>query len=147
MPIHEETNDSLSGDTVGQVGGPVYGGDVRQQIEGSRAVEQPVDSPHEDVQHSQVEDDRHGGVVDVQGPGEDVECHGDNDTGVRQHIPSHGSDDDGGLHQSPIIDRPRRQRRPNVRYSDHEYDLSSVAAPKERFQLLGLYIVKKSPNT
>ena len=63
LPIHEETNDSLSGDTVGQVGGPVYGGDVRQQIEGSRAVEQPVDSPHEDVQHPQVEDDRRGGVV------------------------------------------------------------------------------------
>ena len=84
--------------------------------------------------------------MDVQGPGEDVEDHGDSDTGVRQQIPSHDSDDGGGIHQSPISDRPRRQRRPNVRYSDREYDLSSAVAPRERFQLLGLSVVKKRPD-
>ena len=57
------------------------------------------------------------------------------------------SDDDSGPSQLPSVDRPRRQRRPNVRYSDQEYDLSAVATPKKSIQLLGLYISKKRPNT
>ena len=68
------------------------------------------------------------------------------DTDVPLQIASHASDADGDTKQLPIIDRPRRQRKQNVRYSDREYDLSYVAASK-RFQLSGLYIVDRSLNS
>ena len=136
LPINEEINDTLSSDKIGQNGGPIYDGMVRHQI----------DSPHLIEQQPQVNNDQHGAVLDIEGPVVDVAYHGDDDTDVGEQLPSHVSDDDGGTSQLPIIDRPRRQRRLNVKYSDQEYDLSAVAAPKNRIQLLGLYIAKKGPN-
>ena len=123
----------MSSDKIGQNGGPIYDGMVRHQI----------DSPHLIEQQPQVNNDQLGAVLDIEGPVVDFAYHGDDDTDVGEQLPSHVSDDDGGTSQLPIIGRPRRQRRPNVKYSDQEYDLSAVAAPKKRIQLLGLYIAKK----
>ena len=78
---------------------------------------------------------------------EGVAYGGDDDTDVQLQVSSQKSDDDGIINQSPVIDRPRRQKRPNVRYSELEYYLSSVAAPKKRFQLAGLYIVDRSTDS
>ena len=131
LPIHEENNDSLPSDKISQSGGPIYDETVRHQI----------DSPHVIEQRPQ-----NGVVVDIEVPVEGVAYGGTDDTDVQLQVPGQISDDDSTTNQSPVIDRPRRQRRPNVRYSELEYDLSSVAAPKKRFQLSGLYIVNKSPD-
>ena len=66
---------------------------------------------------------------------------------MQLQVSSQESDEDDNINQLPVIERSRRQKRPNVRYSELEYDLSSVAAPKKRFQLSGLYIVNKSPDS
>ena len=141
LPTHEETDDPLSSNMVGQGGGPRYSGAERQRIDAPRTVGQQVDSPQVNEQHPHIGDDRRGAVV------EDVVYHGDDDTDVPLQIASHASDADGDINnQLPIIDRQRRQRKQNVRYSDREYDLSYVAAVK-RVQLSGLYIVDRSLNS
>ena len=146
LPTHEETDDPLSSNMVGQGGGPRYSGAERQRIDAPRTVGQQVDSPQVNEQHPHIGDDRRGAVVDVEVPVEDVVYHGDDDTDVPLQVASHASDADGDTNQLPIIDRPRRQRKQNVRYSDREYDLSYVAAVK-RVQLSGLYIVDRSLNS
>ena len=46
-----------------------------------------------------------------------------------------------GLEYFPgLVGRPKRDRRPNVRYSAEEYDLASVSASKRRLVLSGVYV-------
>ena len=137
LPLNEEINDSLSSDKISCSGGPIYGETVRHQIDSPQVIEGNL----------QVDDDQNGVGVDIKVPVEGVAYGGDDDTDVQLQVSSQKSDDDGIINQSPVIDRPRRQKRPNVRYSELEYYLSSVAAPKKRFQLAGLYIVDRSTDS
>ena len=47
----------------------------------------------------------------------------------------------------PAVERPKRNRRPNVKYSSEEYDLSAVSAVKKGLCLSGLYVKQCKPRT
>ena len=47
----------------------------------------------------------------------------------------------------PAVERPKRNKRPNVKYSSEEYDLSAVSAVKKGLCLSGLYITQCKPRT
>ena len=62
------------------------------------------------------------------------------DEGLNVQLPSpvsSGSD-------IPSVDRPKRVRRPNVKYGSEEYDLSAVSAYKS-LVLSGVYVKKGRP--
>ena len=40
----------------------------------------------------------------------------------------------------PTVGRPKRDRKPNVRYSAEEYDLASVSASKRKLVLSGVFV-------
>ena len=40
----------------------------------------------------------------------------------------------------PSVERPKRDRRPNVRYSAEEYDLATVSASRQGLILSGLHV-------
>ena len=44
------------------------------------------------------------------------------------------------------VGRPKRDRRPNVKYRSEEYDLSSVSASKKGLLLSGLYVKQWRPR-
>ena len=46
------------------------------------------------------------------------------------------------MSSSPIINRPRREKKPNIKYSSAEYDLSAVSAGEKKVWLFGLHIRK-----
>ena len=63
------------------------------------------------------------------------------DEGLNVQLPSpvsSGSD-------IPSVDRPKRVRRPNVKYGSEEYDLSAVSANKKNLILSGLYVKRGRP--
>ena len=45
----------------------------------------------------------------------------------------------------PSVGRPKRIRRPNVKYGSEEYDLSAVSANKKNLILSGLYVKRGRP--
>ena len=47
--------------------------------------------------------------------------------------------------EMPSGGRPKRIRRPNVRYGSEEYDLSAVSANKKNLILSGLYVKRGRP--
>ena len=47
----------------------------------------------------------------------------------------------------PTVGRPKRDRRPNVKYNSEEYDLPSVSASKKRLLLSGLCVKQGRPKT
>ena len=47
----------------------------------------------------------------------------------------------------PSVGRPKRDRRPNVKYNSEEYDLPSVSASKKRLLLSGLCVKQGRPKT
>ena len=123
---------------------------------GQRAVSGPVVRAAKDDTPTIVVDadtpDNTGGLVGVQHGTE--QCQSDAggefvDDGV------HGIDsvqyDEGGLDVQPLlpepsgseipsVGRPKRARKPNVKYNSEEYDLSSVSASKKRLLLSGLCV-------
>ena len=42
---------------------------------------------------------------------------------------------------SPTINRPRRERKPNIKYSSEEYDLSAVSAMNRKVLLFGMNVI------
>ena len=51
-----------------------------------------------------------------------------------------------GSMMQPTVGRPKRDRKPNVKYSAEEYDLDSVSASKRRLLLSGLYVKQGRPK-
>ena len=47
----------------------------------------------------------------------------------------------------PAVERPKRNRRPNVKYSSEDYDLSSISAAKKGLCLSGLYVKQCKPRS
>ena len=45
------------------------------------------------------------------------------------------------------VERPKRNRRSNVRYSSEEYDLSAVSAVRKGLCLSGLYVKQCKPRS
>ena len=50
------------------------------------------------------------------------------------------------MSNSPIINRPRREKKPNIKYSSAEYDLSALSAGEQKVWLFGLHIRKPEIN-
>ena len=46
----------------------------------------------------------------------------------------------------PTVGRPKRDRRPNVKYSAEEYDLAKLSASKKGLLLSGLYVKQGRPK-
>ena len=46
----------------------------------------------------------------------------------------------------PVVGRPQRDRRPNVRYNTDEYDLSEVSATRKGLLLSGVYVKQGRPK-
>ena len=46
----------------------------------------------------------------------------------------------------PTVGRPKRDRRPNVKYSTDEYDLSAVSATRKGLLLSGVYVKQGRPK-
>ena len=52
-----------------------------------------------------------------------------------------------GSEMMPTVgQRPKREKRPNVKYSSEEYDLSKVSAAKTQLMLSGLYMQQCRPR-
>ena len=102
--------------------------------------------------------DNTGGLVEVQQGGGQCQS----DTGTKMVDDGVGNDgvqhDEGGLDvqqllpepsgsEIPSVERPKRDRRPNVRYKSEEYDLSSVSASKRGLLLSGLNVKQGRPKS
>ena len=90
------------------------------------------------------------GQYEAQIKGEMINDGVHNDNGVQYDVG--GSDVQpllpvqSGTELLPAGGRPKREKRPNVKYSSEEYDLSKVSASRTNLVLSGLYVQQCRPR-